>query len=61
MEGKLDAALEKMEGHDERLNKHGERIGKLERWQSWTLGAGAAVGVAVAAVWQLVSTFTHGK
>jgi hypothetical protein len=60
IEGKLDSVLEKQESHSDRLDNHGNRLGKLERWQSYTLGAGAAAGVLVGALWTILSAI-HGR
>lgn len=61
MEGKLDVLLSNVDASIRRADGHEVRIGKLERWQSWTLGAGAAVGVAMAALWNIFTALSHGR
>jgi hypothetical protein len=57
IESKLDSVLEKQDEHKQRLDNHGARIGGLERWRAWTLGAAVAIG----AMWSLISTLVHGN
>lgn len=61
MEGKLDQLLDKIETETVRTNEHAQRISKLEKWQAWTLGAGTAAGIAVAAIWNVYTLVAHGK
>jgi hypothetical protein len=61
IEGKLDSVLEQLKRKDERLDNHANRLAKLERWQAWTLGAGAAAGAALAAVWAVFTQLFHGR
>lgn len=53
LEGKLDAALEKMDNHE-------PRIARLERWQAWTFGAAGAVGVVVGVFWKILPLVARG-
>jgi hypothetical protein len=48
VEGKLDDFLNTMNDHD-------SRIGRLERWKAYILGAAAASGVFLGAVWKIVA------
>lgn len=61
IEGKLDAQLEREQAQNARLDSHSARLGKIERWQAWTLGAGAAAGAALAAIWAVFTQVLHGR
>lgn len=43
IDGKLDSALSRIDQHDDTLEKHDERITKLETGKAWVLGYAAAV------------------
>jgi hypothetical protein len=47
LEGKFDAFIQTQQQQHDRLNNHGDRISKLERWQAWVLGACAVVVFAI--------------
>lgn len=50
MEAKLDNIVERLsDGHELHLN-HGERLGSLERWRAYILGALAVISVALLAL-----------
>lgn len=45
IEGKLDAVLERIGEQQNRLNNHGDRLGRLERWQAKLLGMAAVIAI----------------
>lgn len=47
IDGKLDSALSRIDQHDDTLEKHDERITKLETGKAWAMGVAAAVSTAV--------------
>lgn len=57
IEAKLDSFTDIQKDHKQRLDNHGNRLGSLERWRAWTLGAGAVAGIVISVLWQLL----HGK
>lgn len=61
IEGSLEAVLEKLTDQTTLNISHDTRISKLEKWQAWTLGAGAAVGVALTALWAVLTQVLHGR
>lgn len=61
IEGSLEAVLEGINRQNARLDTHGARLSNLEKWQSWTLGAAAAAGIAVAALWAVLTQVFHGR
>ena len=46
LEGKVDAMLTRQQLHDEELERHDQRIRKLEQGRAWLLGAAAVIGSA---------------
>lgn len=49
VEGKLDAALERMEGHEERIDKHQEEIDALKGSHRWAAGWAAGISLVAGA------------
>ena len=47
MEGKMDSLLALTTKQDEKLERHGERIGKLERGRAYQLGVTAAASTLI--------------
>ena len=47
IDGKLDSALSRIDQHDNTLEKHDERITKLETGKALAMGVAAAVSTAV--------------
>jgi hypothetical protein len=43
IDGKLDAALQRQERHEEVLNNHDARISALEKSKAWLLGGVAVI------------------
>jgi len=50
VEGKLDAALERMDGHEERIDRHQEEIDTLKGSHRWAAGWASAITFVVGAV-----------
>ncbi len=45
----VEALHGKLDDQHKRLNRHSDRLGKLERWRSWFLGVGTVLGSAAGA------------
>lgn len=50
-----NAIWAKLEKHDERFERHNDRIGVIERWQYFVYGISAAVGVVGTLVMWMIS------
>jgi hypothetical protein len=61
IEATLESVHEKVSTQNTRLDNHSARLSKLEKWQAWTLGAGAAAGAALAAIWAVLTQVLHGR
>jgi hypothetical protein len=61
IEGNLEAVLEAIRGQTQRLDNHAGRLARLEKWKAWTLGAGAAAGAGIAAIWAVLTQVLHGR
>lgn len=58
LDGKLDALINQTAGIHNTLEKHDHRIGVLERWRAYVLGAAAVAGAVAHKVFEFI--FTKG-
>lgn len=56
---KLEAISQRLKSGDERMDKHDERIQKLERWKYYVAGFAAAVGFALSLGWEWFTGRKH--
>lgn len=51
--GKLEAKVEALEGEVDALKT---QVGRLNDQKNWLIGAGAAIGVVLAALWDIIKS-----
>ena len=61
IDGKLDAAITRLESHDQRITRLDADVGSLRTWRAYTVGIATVISLAVAVLGdRVLSLFSRG-
>ena len=61
IDGKLDAAITRLESHDQRITKLDSDVGSLRNWRAYTVGIATVISLVIATVGdRVLALFSRG-
>ena len=61
IDGKLDAAITRLESHDQRITRLDTDVGSLRNWRAYTVGIATVISLVIAAMGdRVLSLFNRG-